>query len=256
MIDINDYNDYMLLTQPSFTKLQAKKEQFEKREQRQQEAENKYIEKMKEKDRRDEEKEDRYKKSIENEIMINKHHNEAVKKIKEELKQDYKEVFDTNPDAKINKCNFCKNYRVFPTHFLNDDKKKYMRDYNKDNQTIKTACCVDCFLDVEQKKEARKEECTVYCNTCKSSYIAYSDIAILKHKNSTKHKTNLKMQNENKGNYKVRLELLKVKELNMICSKSSTADGLYLINNYSKMKKEDLIKKMYDNYDKLVFDFY
>ena len=51
MIDIDDFNNYMFLTQTSFTKLQTKKEQLLKREERQQEAENKYIEKMKEKDR-------------------------------------------------------------------------------------------------------------------------------------------------------------------------------------------------------------
>jgi hypothetical protein len=39
MIDIDDFNNYMFLTQTSFTKLQTKKEQFLKREERQQEAE-------------------------------------------------------------------------------------------------------------------------------------------------------------------------------------------------------------------------
>ena len=101
MIDIDDFNNYMFLTQTSFTKLQTKKEQLLKREERQQEAENKYIEKMKEKDRREEEREDKYKKSIETEIMINRHHNEAIKKLKEDLKQDNNEVFNSNPDAKI-----------------------------------------------------------------------------------------------------------------------------------------------------------
>jgi hypothetical protein len=39
--------------------------------------------------------------------MSNRHHNEAIKKLKEDLKQDYKQVFDSNPDAKIKKCDFC-----------------------------------------------------------------------------------------------------------------------------------------------------
>ena len=54
----------------------------------------------------------------------------------------------------------------------------------------------------------------------------------------------------------IKLELLSVKELNIICSKSLTAEGAYIINNYSKTKKEELIKKMYEHYDKLTFDFY
>jgi len=256
VIDIDDFNNYMFLTQTSFTKLQTKKEQLLKREERQQEAENKIIEKMKEKDRREEEREDKYKKSIETKIMINRHHNEAIKKLKEDLKQDYKEVFNSNPDAKIKKCDFCQNYKVYPTHYLNDDGKKYIRDYNKDNQTAKASCCVDCFLDVEQKKEERKQECSVYCKTCKSSYIAFGDIAILKHKNSIKHKKNLNKKEFEKDKTSIKLELLSVKELNIICSKSLTAEGAYIINNYSKTKKEELIKKMYEHYDKLTFDFY
>ncbi len=111
---------------------------------------------MKEKDRREEEKEDKYKISIETEIMINKHHNEAIKKLKEDLKQDYKQVFDSNPDAKIKKCDFCQNYKVYPTHDLNDDGKKYIRDYNKDNQTAKASCCVDCFFRCRTKERRKK----------------------------------------------------------------------------------------------------
>ena len=68
MIDIEDFNNYMFLTQTSFSQLQARKEQFSKREERQQEAENKRIEEIKEKARREQEKEDKYKQKIENRL--------------------------------------------------------------------------------------------------------------------------------------------------------------------------------------------
>ena len=51
---------------------------------------------MKDKDRREEEKEDKYKKAIETEIMSNRHHNEAIKKLKEDLKQDFLNIKTDN----------------------------------------------------------------------------------------------------------------------------------------------------------------
>jgi hypothetical protein len=256
MIDIDEYNNYMLLTCCSYEKLQTKKEMMQKREERQQETENKRIEGILKKEQRDQEKEDKYKKAIEIQTMINRHQNEANKKIKEDLKQDYKEVFDNNPNAKIQKCEFCTNYCVFPIHFLNDDGKKYTRQYNKDNKIERASCCVDCFLDVEQKKEERKKECSVYCNICKSSYIAFGENAMIKHNNSTKHKKNMNMSQFEKAKTRIELELLSVKELRAICSKSVSEQGTPIITNYIRTKKEELVKKMYDLYEKLVFDLY
>jgi len=254
MIEINDYNNYMFLTCSNYRKIQTKKELLTKREERQQEVENKRIEEIIKKEQREQEKENKHKKAIEVEIMINKHQNEAIKTIKENLKEDYKEVFNNNKNAKIQKCEFCKNYRIYPNHFLNDDGIKYIRKYNKDNKTECAACCVDCFLDVEQKKEERKKECSIYCKICKSSYIAFGDTAIIKHNNSTKHKKNMNISQFELKKTQIKLELLTLKQLQLICSKSLSDNKAYLINNYTKIKKEELIKKMYDVYDNLVID--
>jgi len=253
MIDIEDFNSYMFLNHTSFSKLQTRKEQFLKREERQQEAENKRIEEIKEKERREQEKEDKYKQKIEKEIMVNKHENERNNKIKEELKTEYKEVFESNEDATVKKCGFCQNHKVYPLHFFNDENKKYVKEYIKDKQLVKKPCCVDCYLDAEEKKKTRITECTMHCNVCKSSYIAFGEIAIIEHNNSMKHKKNLQAT---KTTTNIKLELLSVKELHSICSKSTTEQGTYLINNYSKVKKEELVKKMYEVYDKLTLDFY
>ena len=39
--------------------------------------------------------------------MMNKHHKNKIKKIKEDLLEDYTEVFNSNKAAKIQKCDFC-----------------------------------------------------------------------------------------------------------------------------------------------------
>lgn len=255
MIDIEDFNNYMFLTQTSFSKLQTRKEQLSKREERQQEVENKRIEEIKERERREQEKEDKYKQKIEIEIMINKHENERNNKIKEELKTEYKQVFESNEDAAVKKCGFCKTYKVYPLHFFNDDNKKFMKEYIEDKQRVKKPCCVDCYMDAEEKKKTKIIECTLHCNVCKSSYIAFSENAIIKHNISIKHKKNLQAAKATETT-KIKLELLSVKELQSICSKSLNEQGTYLINNYSKTKKDDLIKKMNEVYDKLTLDFY
>ena len=136
MIDIEDFNNYMFLTQTSFSKLQTRKEQLSKREEKQQEVENKRIEEIKEKERREQEKQDKYKQKIEQEIMINKHENERNNKIKEELKTEYKEVFESIEDATVKKCGFCKNYKVFPLHFFNDDNKNYMKEFIENKERV------------------------------------------------------------------------------------------------------------------------
>ena len=145
MIDIEDFNNYMFLTQTSFSKLQTRKEQFSKREERQQEVENKRIEEIQEKARREQEKEDKYKQKIEKEIMINKHENERNNKIKEELKAEYKEVFESIEDATVKKCGFCKNHKVYPLHFFNDDNKKYMKEFA-------------AWIAIWMQKKSRKQE--------------------------------------------------------------------------------------------------
>jgi hypothetical protein len=251
MIDIDEFNNYMLSTPPTLFNKIIKKEE------KQSEAENKRIEEIKAKQKREEEREEKQKQKIETEIMVNKHENERINKIKEEIKEEYKDVFKTNENAKIKKCGFCSQHRVYPNHFLNEDNKPFYRSYTKDKQQLKATCCVDCFMDLEEKKQTRKTECSIFCNVCQCSYIAYNEGVIIEHNKSIKHKTILKIQKENKQKElkpTVKLELLKIKDLQMICSKTLNEQGTYLINNYSKTKKEDLIKKMYDVYDKLKFE--
>ena len=81
---------------------------------------------------------------------------------------------------------------------------------------------------------------------------------IVAHLNSTKHKKNKQALEETKeGNTVQRkkdLSLLSVKELMKICSKTIKEDGTYRINNYTRIKKAELLEKMNTIYDLLVFN--
>ena len=254
MIELNEYNHYMNLTNPLYEKIAAKEKKTIEKEQKQEDIERKRIEKIEERDRREKEQEINYQNSIKTQIMINKHHNDKIKKIKEDLLEDYKEVFNTYKNAKIQKCDFCENYLVYPIHYLDENNNKYFREYTKDKQKCKSPCCMDCFQAAEQKKEDKKLEHTEYCHICRSSYIALTDNAIIMHCNSTKHKKNETKMNSIKNGSKLKLELLPVKELQKICSKSVNDDGTYRINNYTKIKKTELIEKMNAIYNMLKFD--
>ena len=195
MIELNEYNNYMLLTNPLYHKIAEKEKKAIEKEQKQEDIERRRIEKIEERNRREKEEEDNYQKSIKTQIMMNKHHNNKIKKIKEDLLEDYKEVFNSNKAAKIQKCDFCENYLVYPIHFLDENNNKYLREYVEDKKKFKSACCMECFHETQQKMEEKKMEHTEYCHICQSSYIALTDNAITMNFNSTKHK-----KNENKKN--------------------------------------------------------
>lgn len=251
MIDMEEYNNYMMVVACSNKKLIDDEKIKRKKEiqQKQESVEKRKIEAIHEKEKRDIEKELKVNKKIELEIKINRHNNEKIKQEKEEIKEQYKEVFKQKPESIIKKCDFCKLYRVFPYHYKDENNKSFFRPYTKDKRQEKAICCVDCFEEYENKKEDKKLNFTSYCNICNSSFIAYTNELYVKHLKSTKHKKN---ESKLKGN--INLSLMNVKELNKICSRTIDEKGLYRINNYSKIKKEELIQKMNDIYDLLIFD--
>ena len=260
MIDHEEYNNYILYLALKNKKLvdvehlKKKKEQEEKQE----EAEQKRINEIEERARREEEKEKQRKISIEKEILINRHHNEKTKKLKEELKDEYKDFFKSNENAKIQKCGFCNNWLVYPIHFLDENDKPYKREYTEDKQKKFSFCCMDCYQNHKQHKEDYKSKKTEHCIVCNCDYLAFNDNRIVIHNNSIKHKKNKEIYENNlirnkEEPMKKNLSLLTVKELNKICSKSIKSDGTYYINNYSKIKKNELIKLMNDNYNFLIF---
>ena len=234
MIELEEYNHYMSLVAISNKKLineEMLKKQKQKQE-KQEEVERRKIQDINEKEKRYQEKQRKIDEKIELEAKINRHNNDKIKKEKEELMEQFKEVFNNDKTAKISKCNFCKEFKVFPYHFKDENNNFYKKSYTQDKRQEKAVCCISCFEKEEQKKEDRILENTHYCEICKSSYIAFTNDMVVCHLKSTKHK-----RNENKLKGKTDLSLLTAKELMKICSKTLDEKGMYRINNYTKPKK-------------------
>lgn len=251
MIDFQEYNNYMLLVACSNKKLiddeiLKKKKEYQER---QEAVERRKIEAIQEREQQEKEKQKKANERIEMEAKINRYNNEKIKKEKEELREQYAEVFKNNENSKIIKCGFCKSFKIFPFHFKDENETTYLRTYTKDKKQEKAICCIDCYEEAESRKEDKKLKHTHYCEVCDKRFVAYTNELYVLHLNSIQHK-----RNENKKKGKIDLSLLNVKELNKICSKTLNEDGLYRINNYSKMKKNDLLEKMNAIYDLLVFN--
>jgi len=254
LIEANEYYNYMLHTIPFNKKIIDKEIKNKEKEEKQNEIEAKRLEQIEEREKRLKQKEEHYNKLIEQQIIINKHHNEKIKKVKEDLRTEYSQVFQDHEDAKISKCDFCKTYRVYPTHYLDENDKPFLKEYTKDKKKCKSMCCMDCFHEAEQKKEDVKINNTEYCPICQSSYIALTENAKITHINSIKHQKN-KQNYETKLNKdtEIDLTLLSIKELQSIVSNSVNENGYVRINNYTRLKKIDLIEKMNAIYDLLIF---
>ena len=178
---------------------------------------------------------------------MNKKNNARVKEKKQELIDLYKDV--ECPDKKPKKCDFCKEWRMFPFHFKDDDGQLYLKEYSKDKQACKANCCMDCFHKAEEKKLEKAEKYKEFCPTCNGYFNCITDELVAKHLNSTKHKRNF-----NKNKNFTDISLMTVKELQEICNKSLNTNGTHLIPNFTRIKKAELIEKMNAIYDDLIFD--
>ncbi len=50
------------------------------------------------------------------------------------MRDEYNDVFKTFIDAKTQKCDFCKDDKVYPIHYHDENNKSYQREYTKDKQ--------------------------------------------------------------------------------------------------------------------------
>jgi hypothetical protein len=117
----------------------------------------------------------------------------------EELIETYKEEFENDENAKIERCIFCNNLRVHPYNFIQYDNTICMRNYNINNETIKMPCCISCYVEVEENNIKD----TIYCDICKTSFIVLKNhwrnwddtktynFYITNHNKSSKHKKKL-----------------------------------------------------------------
>jgi len=254
MINIIDYNKYMLRVAISNKKL-INESKIDKRQEKQQihdAVEKRKIEAIKAKERREIEMIEMKSRKVEREIEINRIKKERDEREQEQfleqLKEEYKDYFESNPTATAKKCYFCKFYRVFPHHFLNENKKPYMIECRKNKKYDLEVSCVDCYDKEEEKKEDRKKRNVEWCKICNKDIYIKSDLNEIDHYSLLYHKRReAKLIGSND------LKLLSRIDLNKICSKSVDENGVCLISNYTRFKKNELIEKMNAIYDKLVF---
>jgi hypothetical protein len=132
----------------------------------------------------------------ENEIIRYNNYIDEQEKI-EEILENYKEEFEYDENAKIDRCIFCNKLRVYPYNFIqNNNATECMRNYNINNETTKMLCCINCFLEVEENNIKD----TIYCDICKAPFIVLKNdwrnwddsktynYYITNHNKSSKHK--------------------------------------------------------------------
>ena len=262
-----DLEDYRLATgdyRPSsvFENLELKEKEL-KREETQKERELKeikIIERLEELDKRDKIKSNEPELKARREVEIAASRNKLIRQRKQELLDEYKHI----PNAKIETCKFCKEYKVYPIHYLDDDNNKFLINYTKYDDGKRTSYksygCIDCYDKELQKKEEMKLKYTEYCHICKCQFTAVNEDDFAKHMKSAKHNKNIELQKLKKleedtpetEKPKIDLSKLNIRQLYLICSKSLNDDGTYRINNYTKISKKELLEKMNENYGFLV----
>ena len=249
VIELEEYRRYMTYIACSNKKLidDQKLERIKQKQKEQIELEARRIAEIEAKELRDRHKEEKRELTIKHQIEMNKGNNERVKEKKQELIDLYNDV--ECPEKKPKKCDFCKEWRMFPFHFKDDNEKLYLKEYTKDKQACKANCCMDCFHKAEEKKMERKEKNKEYCPTCNCYFNCISDETVTQHLKSTKHKRNV-----NKTKKTTDISLMTIKELQAICNKSLNTIGTHLIPNFTRLKKAELIEKMNAIYDDLTFD--
>ena len=106
-------------------------------------------------------------------------------------------------------------------------------------------CCLDYFLQAEEKKLELAEKRREFCPTCNCYFYCINDELVAKHLNSKNH-----IQNQQ---YLKKDDNL-IKESQAICNKSLNTSGTHLIPNLTRMKKVELIENMNYTYSSLAFD--
>lgn len=253
-----DLNDYRILTgddRPITTLEEEKENRKFERLKKMEENEIKNMQQMEQREKNYIEPETKAELKARKEVELNASRNRIIKKQNEELLNEYKHV----PDAKIKMCDFCKEKKIFPVHYKDENNNPYLIEYVKNKEKNKSFGCVDCYNKSIEKKNNYILDHTVYCEICKCSYISLIDDVETNHLMSSKHKKNTelfkleKQKKEETKNIKIDLSKLSIKQLQLICSKSLNKDSSYLISGYTRLAKKELLIKMNENYNSLVF---
>jgi hypothetical protein len=253
-----DLNDYRILTgdnRPITTLEEEKENRNFERLKKMEEHEIKNMQQMEEREKKYVSPETKAELKARKEIQLNASRNKIIRKQNDELLNDYKHI----KDAKIKKCHFCEENKIFPVHYKDENNNPYLIEYVKDKEKNKSSGCVDCYNKSIEKKNNYILDHTVYCEICKCSYISLIEDVETNHLMSSKHKKNTelfkleKQKKEEIKDIKIDLSKLSIKQLQLICSKSLNKDSSYLISGYTRLAKKELLIKMNENYNSLVF---
>ena len=252
VIEKQSYNNYMKKVAYSNDKLVSDKyiSKITIQQQKEAEVEQNRVNGIIERERREKEREEERERKKVKQVDIDKFNNEKKKREKQEFLEERKTDL-AEPGAKAEECAFCKELKVYPKDYKDDNGKTYLKDYVINKMKTKGKCCMDCYFKTKDKQEDYITEHQETCPYCNTVYIVRCQNDRDRHLNTSKC---LRVQEE-KIKYDVNKKkyyLMTVKELQAICKKTLNDDGTYRIPNYTRMKKDELLEKMMAIYDLLV----
>ena len=252
VIEKQSYNEYMKKVAYSNDKL-VNDEYVAKittQQQKEAEVEQNRVNGIIERERREKEREQERERKKVKQVDIDRFNNDNYKKQKDEFREERK--LDLKEEgAKIQLCAFCKEFKVYPKDYKDDNGKTYLKDYVINKMKTKGKCCMDCYFKTKDKQEDYIREHQETCPYCNTVYIIRCQNDKDRHLNSSKC---LRVQADT-VKYDVnkkKILLMKVKDLRIICKNTLNNDGTYRIPNYSNMKKDELLEKMMAIYELLV----
>lgn len=173
-------------------------------------------------------------------------HQEKIDRDKKEreiliqMKQEKIEQFKDVPlpakykeeDKKIKKCDYCKGHRCFPFEFMISEQEEKRR------KSYRGIICDYCV----EKKEYEKEQKTIVCD-CGGIYFDTPSHS-KKHFDSKKHNDWWKICRTTNWKNEKEYYKYKLNDLRKLCAKNTEANGKIIIDDYYKLKKEDLLKEI------------
>jgi len=250
MIEKQSYNTYMKRVAYSKNKLVSDKHisKITAFQQKKEEVELNRVNGIRERERREKEQEEERERKKVKQIDMDRFNNDKYKKEKDEFREERKQDLKQE-EAKIDICAFCKEFKVYPKDYKDDNGKTYLKEYVINKMKTKGKCCMDCYFKTKDKKEDYIRDHTEICPICNTTYMLRCQNDKDRHLNTTKC---LRAQEYKYDKQKKEILLMSVKDLQAICKRTVNDDGTNRITNYTKMKKDELLQKMIAIYDLLV----
>lgn len=171
-------------------------------------------------------------------------HNDVIKRKKKEIelsinqKKEKLDKYKDEPlpkgfkDRQIKKCDYCHGHYCHPFEFIISEKEEHRR------KSFKGIICDYCIETKEFEKEQKLEICE-----CGGKYYNFSSLHKKRHHESKKHDDWWKTCRKNNGKIKDYYSY-KLNDLRKLVAKNNDDSKKTLIENYYKLKKEDLLNEI------------